>query len=412
MKRAYSIAVGLMACFCAVMLCAESVTAAIIHVPADQPTIQAAVDAAAVGDSIEVSPGTYSGPGNRDIDFQGKELSVHGQGPDQTIMDCGGSVGETHIGFNFHTAEDSSLVAGLSILNAYSPKSYGDYNSGAIFCNGASPDIQGCTLRDNHTNGILVTGSSAPKLVNLKISLNDGWGIWMPGYPYLSKGVEITQCQVDHNALGGVTVTRAIESTLVARNTIVENGGDGLFLQGDLPRSAITAVWDSSTIIEQNIMAFNTGRGMYAMGFFPGIHYYRNDLFGNAAGDAVGIGGDIVCNISTDPLFCRQAGLEYMLSFNSGCLAWNNICIVSMGAYGEGCHSCCVGTRGNVDCDPANGIDISDLSRLIDNLYISFDRLCCEESANTDAEAGIDISDISRLIDYLYISFAPLANCP
>ncbi len=72
---------------------------------------------------------------------------------------------------------------------------------------------------------------------------------------------------------------------------------------------------------------------------------------------------------------------------------------------------CCVGGRGNVDCDPLNQIDISDLSRLIDNLFISFDPLCCVEEANCDADAGVDISDLSTLIDFLYISFTPLPGC-
>lgn len=72
---------------------------------------------------------------------------------------------------------------------------------------------------------------------------------------------------------------------------------------------------------------------------------------------------------------------------------------------------CCTGSRGNVDCDPANQIDISDLSRLIDNLFISFLPLCCVQAANCDADAGVDISDLSALINYLYISFTPLPGC-
>ena len=44
---------------------------ATIHVPQDQPTIQAGVDAAVDGDQVVVAAGTYTGPGNRDIDFQG-----------------------------------------------------------------------------------------------------------------------------------------------------------------------------------------------------------------------------------------------------------------------------------------------------------------------------------------------------
>lgn len=72
---------------------------------------------------------------------------------------------------------------------------------------------------------------------------------------------------------------------------------------------------------------------------------------------------------------------------------------------------CCRGLTGNVDCDPTDGVDISDLSTLIDNLYISFTPLCCAKEANTDGQTGVDISDLSALIDYLYISFTPTAAC-
>jgi hypothetical protein len=73
---------------------------------------------------------------------------------------------------------------------------------------------------------------------------------------------------------------------------------------------------------------------------------------------------------------------------------------------------CCKGSTGNIDCDPLEGIDISDLSRLIDNLFISFAPLCCDAAANCDDQPGIDIGDLSRLIDFLYISFLPLNACP
>jgi hypothetical protein len=74
---------------------------------------------------------------------------------------------------------------------------------------------------------------------------------------------------------------------------------------------------------------------------------------------------------------------------------------------------CCVALTGNVDCDPGDGVDISDLSGLIDFLYISFAPLCCLGEANIDGDlgGGIDISDLSALIDYLYISFTPPASC-
>ena len=74
---------------------------------------------------------------------------------------------------------------------------------------------------------------------------------------------------------------------------------------------------------------------------------------------------------------------------------------------------CCVGLTGNVDCNGGDGVDIADLSALIDFLYISFTPLCCPGEANIDGDpaAGIDIADLSALIDYLYISFTPPASC-
>jgi len=42
----------------------------------DYPTIQAAIDAANEGDTVEVWPGTYTGDGNRDIDPNGKNLTL------------------------------------------------------------------------------------------------------------------------------------------------------------------------------------------------------------------------------------------------------------------------------------------------------------------------------------------------
>ncbi len=85
---------------------------------------------------------------------------------------------------------------------------------------------------------------------------------------------------------------------------------------------------------------------------------------------------------------------------------------------GCNCTSCCLalsidGRTGNVDGDPGKGVDISDLSALIDYLYISFTPPPCLLSANTDGDPGngIDISDLSALIDYLYISFTPPAVC-
>ncbi len=76
---------------------------------------------------------------------------------------------------------------------------------------------------------------------------------------------------------------------------------------------------------------------------------------------------------------------------------------------------CCDNTegRGNVDCSTADNdwVDISDLTRLIDFLFLSYSALCCEQEADLDGATGVDVGDLTRLIDYLFITATPLPGC-
>ena len=74
---------------------------------------------------------------------------------------------------------------------------------------------------------------------------------------------------------------------------------------------------------------------------------------------------------------------------------------------------CCRGLAGNIDDDPADIVDIADLTFLIDHLFINFPPLACPEEGNVDGDpAGIvDIADLTFLIDHLFINFPPTAGC-
>jgi hypothetical protein len=76
-------------------------------------------------------------------------------------------------------------------------------------------------------------------------------------------------------------------------------------------------------------------------------------------------------------------------------------------------YTCCRGSAGNIDCDQLELVDIGDLTRLIDYLYLSSDPLCCPLEANCDGdvEGLVDIGDLTDLIAYLYIDKPSLPDC-
>ncbi len=142
--------------------------ASVIHVPADQPDIQSGINIASDGDTVLIADGTYTGDGNRDIDFLGKAIIVKsGNGPDLCIIDIQGSELEAHRGFYFHSGEDSeSVLDGLTIQGGYAPET-GDFsNGGGILCQNSSPLIIGCTIKNNtvpggYGGGVFLDQSSA-----------------------------------------------------------------------------------------------------------------------------------------------------------------------------------------------------------------------------------------------------------
>ncbi|MBU0984175.1 MAG: hypothetical protein KKA42_09920, partial [candidate division Zixibacteria bacterium] len=87
------------------------------------------------------------------------------------------------------------------------------------------------------------------------------------------------------------------------------------------------------------------------------------------------------------------------------------------------CLSCCVGTRGNVqlepNCNPADqGVDVGDLTNLIDHLFINFTAICCPDEADiAPAISGgvpdnsVDVGDLTAMIDHLFINFPVLPSC-
>lgn len=88
----------------------------------DFPDIQAALDTVKTGDVVELANGIFTGDGNRDLDFQGQEItlcSVNGD-PQSCIIDIQADQYDEHRGIYLHSfTGENTVVEGITFQNGY-----------------------------------------------------------------------------------------------------------------------------------------------------------------------------------------------------------------------------------------------------------------------------------------------------
>jgi hypothetical protein len=114
----------------------------------DAATIQDGMNTALSGDTLLLAPGTFTGTGNVDIDFGGKDVVVVSEGgPAVTIIDMQGN-GRA---FLLQAGESSAaVISGLTLTNAAVP---GNGKGGAVFCNSGSPTVENNIFINNNSGG-------------------------------------------------------------------------------------------------------------------------------------------------------------------------------------------------------------------------------------------------------------------
>ena len=219
----------------ALLLVASIALSDIIHVPGDYPTIQAGIDAAWHGDTVLVADGTYTGDGNKNLDFKAKIIEVKSEnGPEHTIIDCEAD----GRGFYFHSGEGTvSVVSGFTITNA---------NRAGIFCEHSSPMITNNIITGNSDEGgITCVHNASPVIADNVITENVGSaGIRADGSP------EITNNIIIDNRPDGISCVGAAN---IKNNIIMNNSQNGILC-------------DSALFISQNIIVGNGKWGIYCPG--------------------------------------------------------------------------------------------------------------------------------------------------
>jgi hypothetical protein len=215
----------------------------------DFPTIQAAVDSADAGDVIVLEDGVFTGNGNRDVRFFGKDLVVRSRnGPGACTIDCEGSSGDPHRAFRLDAGETpASRIEGITIVGGFVEGPFPESGGGGILiAYGSHPVVTDCVFDGNRT-GFQGFGAGLLAWEDCDITLTDcvfvhGESGWYGGGFVLRRFCDATveRCIVlDNEALhagGGASITRSnaiVNDCVFADNRVTEAGGGGVLVKAE-----------------------------------------------------------------------------------------------------------------------------------------------------------------------------------
>ena len=414
--------------FMVLSLCSgRMMSAATIHVPADQPTIEEGIDAANPGDTVLVACGTYYEhdltltPGVSLVGATGEyecvEIVAEGMG---RVMRCPATSPETL----------ASTVAGITFshgvaLGTPTPANLG----GGVYCDSlALVRFVHCAFTDNSSGqgGGLYVGAEMEcvEVSGCKFARNsavDGGGLYVGQCTWIV--IDSSEFSENHaNFWGGGVYVHWCATFLLANSVILDNRagfyGGGVFLtEQTCPEFSHCTFFDNHAragggilcspdvwglSILHTIIAFNdscdavfslenTDVGASCCNFYGNFINWSGEL-----ADDSGLAG----NISADPLFCDTAANDFTLRENSPSAAAHSYCGVNMGAFPVECSCCAI--RGDIDYNWA-GPNIADLVYLVGYMFLDEQPPPCLDAADIDGNGtGPDITDLVCLVTYMF----------
>ncbi len=314
-------------------------------------TIQHAIERSAAGDTVKIKPGTYSGYGNYDIDFNHKNIVVMGYGgADSVTIDVQGSASNRHRGFKImhHDYSDSAKIVGLTIINGFAPEINDDFPGGggaiALYATGAL-QIENCIIGPGNRGGIgagIAVGYSNTTISgtvvkgnNITIGtdfFNEGMGVgiyaesWDQGHLVTIQNCVIRNNQgtvpqsgTPHHIVGGglyLTGNQAeyrVLNTIIAGNSITQNNNSWHAFGGAVRvASGATAYFIHTTITgNESLHAFEDWNGQGgAIGISEAstLNVLNSIIWANNASD---VNGEMITNWNpSDIIEINYSGLQ------------------------------------------------------------------------------------------------------
>ena len=265
----------------------------VIHVPGDQPTIQAGIDNARNGDTVLVAQGTYF----ENINFKGKNIVVashyviEGDLSDITHTIIDGSnppTNDTASCAMFCSGEDSTAVlCGFTLTHGtgthwVDPQfpTYTWHSGGGIFIFQSSPTIISNYIINNHVDddsgvdgasggGVCMYGGN-PTIINNIINNNTalyGAGVVIDYSGCMFKNNIVAQNSGGQNYGGGGfwTIGNGVQDIIIENNTIVDNEsaskGGAMYLWSTQLTARNNIIWGNTQSIGNPIFLYD---GAYA----------------------------------------------------------------------------------------------------------------------------------------------------
>jgi hypothetical protein len=251
------------------LVAASFLSAATINVPADQPTIQAGIDAAVNGDTVLVAPGMYT----EALDFLGKDISVISSGgPEATVIER--AEGQTAIA-RFAAGESSAaMFAGFKLM--------GESSGFQVYVENSSP-----TIERNH---FVEHAGTSQNNVCLRITGNS--------HPMVRRNLFY-----DNAACWGIVWSDADSINFI--NNTINSGVRGLI------------VYSSNSLLLNNIVVGCSSYGLWTDNE-PMTRQY-NDFWNNNPNYLGNLPPDPT-DISADPLFANPSADDFTLAPGSPCI--------------------------------------------------------------------------------------------